>query len=231
MTVQEPVGTPKTEIELEVQDGNCFFVRLSAETDCLIRLEELIHRADGDPLQYVSIRETPPEDVLDVAASESAIAEARLVGNGPDGNPFQFVASGPRVTATPADTGAITRDVSAAGGVGRVVATVPAHVAVRTVVETFRTQHSESEFLARRERNLSTPVRTRAGVDPSSQTDLPVRRAVVSATCSRSPCRCSRIPSPFFVPAKVADSASSGWLVTCSDISELNHVTLPNFYR
>jgi hypothetical protein len=58
-----------------------------------------------------------------------------------------------------------------------------------------------------------------------------VRRAVVSATCSRSPCRCSRIPSPFFVPAKVADSASSGWLVTCSDISELNHVTLPNFYR
>ena len=62
--------------------------------------------------------------------------------------------------------GAITRDVSAAGGVGRVVATVPAHVAVRTVVETFRTQHSESELLARRERNLSTPVRTRAGVDP-----------------------------------------------------------------
>ncbi|AXG10578.1 bacterio-opsin activator domain-containing protein [Haloplanus rubicundus] len=164
MTVQEPVETPITEIELEVRDRNCFFVRLSAETDCLIRLEELIHRADGDLLQYFSIRETPPEDVLDMAASESAIAEARLVRKGPDGNLFQFVVSGPCVTATLADTGAITRDVSAAGGVGRVVATVPAHVAVRTVVETFRARHSEAEFLAKRERDQSPPVRTKSGV-------------------------------------------------------------------
>lgn len=231
MTVQEPVGTPMTEIELEVRDGNCFFVRLSAETDCLIRLEELIHRADGDLLQHVSIRETPPEDVLDVAASESAIAEARLVGNGPDGNLFQFVVSGPCVTATPADTGAITRDVSAAGGVGRVVATVPAHVAVRTVVETFRTQHSESELLARRERNLSTPVRTRAGVDPILAGRLTGAQSGGIRNVLTFPLFCSRIPSPFFVPARVADSASSGWLVTCSDISELNHVMLPNFYR
>jgi len=115
MTVRDPVETPITEIELEVRDRNCFFVRLSAETDCLIRLEELIHRADGDLLQYFSIRETPPEDVLDMAASEPAIEEARLVRNGPDGNLFQFVVSGPCVTATLADTGAITHDVSATG--------------------------------------------------------------------------------------------------------------------
>jgi predicted DNA binding protein len=164
MTVQEPIETPITEIELEVRDRNCFFVRLSAETDCLIRLEELIHRADGNLLQYFSIRETPPEEILDRATSEPAIAEARLARTGTDGNLFQFVVSGPCVTATLADTGAITRDVSAAGGVGRVVATVPAHVAVRTVVETFRTHHPESEFLARRERDRSTPVRTGAGV-------------------------------------------------------------------
>jgi predicted DNA binding protein len=164
MTVQESVETPITEIELEVRDRNCFFVRLSAETDCLIRLEELIHRADGKLLQYFSIDEATTEDVLDMAASERAIAAARLVGNGTDGNLFQFVVSGPCVTATLADTGAITRDVSAAGGVGRVVATVPSHVAVRTVVETFQARHPASEFLARRERDQSPPVRTRAGV-------------------------------------------------------------------
>ena len=79
MTVQEPVETPITEIELEVRDRNCFFVRLSAETDCLIRLEELIHRADGNLLQYFSIRDTSPKDIIELAASESAIAEARLV--------------------------------------------------------------------------------------------------------------------------------------------------------
>lgn len=165
MTAQESVSPNTTaEIELEVRDRDCFFVRISAETGCLIRLEELIHRADGNLLQYFSIGEISPEKILELAASESAIAEARLVRSGSDTNLFQFVVSGPCVTATLADTGAITRDVSAAGGVGRVVATVPSHVAVRTVVETFRTRHPESEFLARRECDQSPPVRTKSGV-------------------------------------------------------------------
>ncbi|GAB6861764.1 helix-turn-helix domain-containing protein [Haloplanus litoreus] len=164
MTVREPVPHTTTEIELAVRDGDCFFVRLSAETGCLLRLEELIHRADGRLLQYFTVREVAPDDVLRMARDERAIGEARLVGEGPDGNLFQFVVAGPCVTATLADTGAITRDVSAAGGVGRVVATVPAHASVRAVVETFQTRHPESDLLARRERDRSTPVRTKAGV-------------------------------------------------------------------
>jgi len=164
MTVQESSPHAPTEIELTVRDRDCFFVRLSAETGCLLHLEELIHRADGKLLQYFTVREATPDDVLRMAGDEHAIVEARLVGESADENLFQFVVAGPCVTATLADAGAITRDVSAAGGVGRVVAAVPAHVTVRTVVETFQTRHPESDLLARREREQSTPVRTKAGV-------------------------------------------------------------------
>lgn len=165
MTAQESVSPNTTaEIELEVRDRDCFFVRISAETDCRIFLEELIHRADGKLLQYFTVREIGPEEILERAANEPAITEARLVRTGADGHLFQFVVSGPCVTATLADTGAITREVSAAGGVGHVVATVPAHVTVRTVVETFQARHEESILIARRKRDRSTPVRTNAGV-------------------------------------------------------------------
>ncbi|MEF8856264.1 MAG: bacterio-opsin activator domain-containing protein [Haloplanus sp.] len=161
MTVRESAST---EVELEVRDRDCFFVRVSAETDCLIRLEDVIHRADGNLLQYFTVSDTAPDDVLGMASDEPAIAEARLVAEGSDGALFQFVVSGPCVTETLAETGALTSDVSAASGIGRVVAAVPPHVAVRTVVETFRSRHPGSDLVARRECDQSAPVRTNAGV-------------------------------------------------------------------
>jgi len=59
MTVQEPVTEAETtEIEFAVRDMDCFFVRSSAETDCLIFLGDLIHRADGNLLQYFTLSRT-----------------------------------------------------------------------------------------------------------------------------------------------------------------------------
>lgn len=88
-----------------------------------------------------------------MVADEPAITEARPIREGQDGNLFQFVVSGACVTATVAESGAITQAVSAVGGEGRVVATVPSHVEVRTILETFQRQHPSSELLAKREGN------------------------------------------------------------------------------
>lgn len=173
MTVQEAVpGRTTAEVELAVRDRDCFFVRLSAEADCRIHLDDLLHRADGKLLQYFTVRDATPETILRMARGEPAITEARLVRRGDDGHLFQFVVSGPCVTATLADTGALTREVSAAGGVGRVVAAVPSHVTVRTVVETFQTRHPESGLLARRERDESIPVRTNGSVHATLAEEL-----------------------------------------------------------
>ena len=165
MGIQNASTTERAaELELEVRDRECFFIRASEEADCRVFLEDLIHRADGQLLEFFTVRDVPAERVLQMVADESAITEARLIREGFDGSLFQFVVSGPCVTATLADTGAITRAVSAAAGEGRVVATVPPHVEVRTVVEAFQRQHPESKLLAQRDGRQSVPIHTEAGV-------------------------------------------------------------------
>lgn len=170
------------ELELEVRDRECFFIRASDEADCRISLEELIHRADGQLLEFFTVRDVPAERVRRMVAEESAITETRLIKEGPKGSLFQFVVSGPCVTATLADTGAITRAVSADEGDGRVVALVPPHVEVRTVVETFRRRHPDSRLLAQRERKQSVPVRTEGGVHATLADQLTEKQLEVLKT-------------------------------------------------
>lgn len=165
MVIQDAsTSAESVELELSVRDRKCFFIRASDEGNCHVFLEELIHRADGQLLEFFTVRDVSAGRVLQMVADEPAITEARLVREGPDGSLFQFIVSGPCVTATLADTGAITRAVSASSGEGHVVATVPPHVEVRTVVDTFRRQHPNSELLARRRSERSVPVRTEDGV-------------------------------------------------------------------
>lgn len=165
MGAQEATSTGKSvEIELRVRDRECFFVRASEEADCRVALEDLVHRADGQLIEFFTIRGVSADHVLSMAADEPAITEARLIKDGPDGSLFQFIVAGPCVTATLANTGAITRAVSASSGEGRVIADVPPHAEVRTVVETFGQRHSDSELLARRERERAIPIRTEQGV-------------------------------------------------------------------
>ncbi len=152
------------ELELEVRDRACFFIRASDEADCRVVLEYMIHRADDQLLEFFTVRDVPAERVLRMADEEPAITEARLVREGPDSGLFQFVVAGPCVTATLAETGAVTQAVSASSGTGHVVVTVPSHVEVRTVVETFQRQFPDSKLLARREGKRTVPVHTEEGV-------------------------------------------------------------------
>lgn len=140
-------------------------MRASAEADCRLRLEDLVHRADGQLIEFFTVRDAPAGRVLAMAEDESAITEARLVRNGDDAALFQFVVSGQCVTATLAEAGAITQAVSASSGEGRVVAEVPPHAEVREVVETFERRHSDSELLARRTSDQSLPVRSEQSVE------------------------------------------------------------------
>lgn len=146
-------GERSTELELGVRDRGCFFVAASAAGDCRVELEELVGRSDGRLLEFFTVHGTTPERVRELSAEAPAIDEARLLRSDGDHHLFGFVVSGPCVTVTLADAGAVTRSVTAAHGEGRVVADVPAHVDVRSVVETFRERHADSELVARRQRD------------------------------------------------------------------------------
>lgn len=165
MGVKESAATTDVaEIELRVRDRECFFVRASAQAECSVLLEELIHRADGRLIEFFTVRDASPDRIASLAADEPALSEVRLVEEGPAESLFQFVVEGPCVTATLAENGAIPRAVSAVSGEGHVVADVPPHVDVRTVVESFQENHPDSELLGRHDRPRSTPVRSERGV-------------------------------------------------------------------
>jgi predicted DNA binding protein len=163
MAIQEPVETI-TELELQVTDPKCLFVTASEEASCRLTLEHLMQRSDGTLLEFFAVAGADPEEVVELMAGASGVAEARVVAEALDGGLIELVVSGRCVTRTLADVGAVAREVTASEGIGRVVADVPAHVDVRTVVETFRARHPGSELLASRQGTGSVPFRTEQGL-------------------------------------------------------------------
>lgn len=151
------------ELEFDIRDRDCFFVDVSANEACRVELEHLTHRSDGRLLEFFTVEGAAADRVLAMAEVCPAISDARLVSEGVDSELFEFLVSGCCVTSTLADAGAITRSVSAEDGRGRVVADVPPHVDVRTVVERFSARYERTNLVARRERERPIPIRTRHG--------------------------------------------------------------------
>ncbi|WP_458187966.1 bacterio-opsin activator domain-containing protein [Haladaptatus sp. NG-WS-4] len=162
-TATAPTTDSPVELEFQVRDRNCFFVKASALVECRVSLEHFVNRSDGRLLEYFAFDDVSPDRVLSMAADASTIVDARLVSRGVDGGLFEFVVSGQCVTTTLADEGAIARSVTAENGVGHVVADVPPYVEVRHVVETFRDRHPDSDLVARHDSEWSIPVQTEHG--------------------------------------------------------------------
>jgi len=169
-------------LELQLRDRDCFFVDASAVADCHVELEQMANRSDDRLLEYFIIKGAAPERVLSLVEESPIIDEARLVGRGVDSGLFEFMVSGPCVTTTLADTGAIARSISAKSGIGHIVAEVPGHINVRQVVERFRDSHPRSEVLACRESDEPIPIRTERGVHATLANQLTDKQLEVLRT-------------------------------------------------
>jgi len=163
ITTTDTTGSP-VELEFELRDRDCFFVDASTVADCRIELEHMVNRSDDRLLEYFTVEEAAPDRVLSLVERSEAIDDARLISRGVDGGLFEFVVSGPCVTTTLADTGAIARSVSAREGVGTVLADVPAHVDVRRVVEEFRDRYPRSDLVACQDCDEPIPLQSEGGV-------------------------------------------------------------------
>lgn len=155
------------EIEISVQDESCFFVAASARAGCVFELEDVVHKTDGKLIEFFTVREAEPDVVVETAVESPGISEARVVNHVEETALLQFVVDGPCIVSTLADAGAITQSAIAAHGEARVVATVPPHVDVRTVVERFTARHPGSELVARRQNDqavFQTQLTYRAGL-------------------------------------------------------------------
>lgn len=149
-----------TELEFEIHDDTCFFIRASERCECHVKLEEMVHGSDDRLLEFFRIKGIPPDEILAIAEESDAIEVARLIRETDEGCLFEFAISGPCVGETLADAGAVVREVIADNGVGHVVAYVPPHVEKRAVIEQFQERHG-GELLACREMNRPAPEFTR----------------------------------------------------------------------
>lgn len=154
---------PAVELEFQLRDRTCFFVEMSALLDSRVNLEYFVNRSDGQLLEYFTIEDASPDEVLSATDDVDAITDARRISRGASGSLFEFVVSGRCVATTLADAGAIAQSVVAVDGIGHVVADVPAHVDVRHVVETFRERYPDSDLVARQDSEQSVPVQTERG--------------------------------------------------------------------
>lgn len=152
-----------TEVTFRVRDTECFFIEASERLQCRVNLEHFINRSDGKLLEYFTIEGAPTDRVLEMVADSAAIEDARLVSRGIDSGVFEFIVSGPCVTTTLADTGAVAQSVSATDGVGTIVASVPPHIPVRSVVETFCEHYSDVDLVSRHDSTQNVPVQTKQG--------------------------------------------------------------------
>lgn len=180
-----PTTDTATSIELQLRDLGCFFVGASAELDCRIELEHVVRRSDGRLLEYFTLEDADPDAVLALSDGADVIDDARLVNEGVDAGLFEFLVSGPCVTTTLADAGAIARSVCAKSGNGRVLADVPAHVETRGVVEGFREDYSGTDLLACRSADSTIPIQTERGASTQLVGELTAKQLEVLRTAYR----------------------------------------------
>ncbi|WP_435348520.1 bacterio-opsin activator domain-containing protein [Haloarchaeobius sp. HRN-SO-5] len=180
-----PTESP-VDVEFRVRDRDCFFVEASDAVERRVSLEHFVNRSDGQLMEYCTVEDAAPDRVRSMAADADTVADARLVSRGVDGVLFEFEVSGPCVTTTLADAGAIVQSVTAADGVGRVVASVPPHVEVRQVVETFRRRHPHTDLVARHDSGGTFPVQTEQGVQVALLDRLTEKQAEVLRTAYRA---------------------------------------------
>lgn len=148
------------ELEFVVRDSDRFFVDLAGREGCRVALEHLIRRSDERLLEFFTVGGTSAKQVLTFAAETPNVVEARAVSEGGDSGLFEFVISEASVATTLADVGAVARTVVADDGRGRVIANVPPHIDVRTVVETFREEHADADLIAQRKTDHYVPVQS-----------------------------------------------------------------------
>lgn len=174
-----------TELEFDVSDPSYFFVGLSSAQACRVRLEEMIRRSDGTLVEFFTARDCPTDAVRERAGETATIDSARIIAERQYGITFRITLSGRCVVETIEGAGAIPRSITATDGAGCVTARVPQCVDVGDVVDSVLHRHPSLTLVARRRRDVSTPVFTHWGAREQIRTRLTDRQWEVLRTAYR----------------------------------------------
>jgi PAS domain S-box-containing protein len=143
-----------TELDFDIRDRGCLFLRFTRETGCALELEGIVPQSDDSSLVFVRVRNGSAEQLLEAAEAASAIASARLI-DAEDESLVQLRFVEPFIASALADQGIAVRNISADDAACRVTVAVPPTYDIRRAVDVITTTYPDSELVAKRERTSS----------------------------------------------------------------------------
>lgn len=173
-----------TELEFDVQDEACFFLRFAQDTNCALELESVIPQSDDSSLVFVRVRDGSPEQLRAEAEQTPAIESVRRVDSG-EGPLVQLRFTEPFIASRLADHGITVRNISADESICRVTVAVPPTYAVHQAVEVVTSTYRDSELLAKRERTAAPSDSSGPFADEVLEKLTPRQREVVEAAYRR----------------------------------------------
>ena len=174
------IGEGVVELEFRVRDEGLVPLELAEETGGRIELETLVPRTDGSIVAYVSVRDAPPDRIVELASATTAIDGIDHVASSEEEDTFECRLTGSSFVSALLDHGAVPRTLVAHDGVGTVVVELPKGADVRSFVEVLRERYPETELVTRRD--VDQPRRTRRDFQAAFEERLTDRQLEVLRT-------------------------------------------------
>lgn len=143
-----------TELDFDIRDAACFFVRFSKSTGCTLELEAVIPQSDHTSLVFVRVQDGSLEQLLKRAESANEITSTQVLES-QDETLVQFRFVEPFIASILADQGIVVRSISSDTERCRVTVAVPPTFELRRVVDIVKRTYPESDLLAKREQSQS----------------------------------------------------------------------------
>ncbi|AXG06834.1 PAS domain S-box protein [Haloplanus rubicundus] len=145
------------ELDFEILDRGCLFLRFTQETGCALDVEAIVPQSDDSWLVFVRVQNGAADQLLDAAEAATALASARLIDPA-DESLVQLRFVEPFIASVLADQGIAVRDISADGDACRVTVAVPPTFDIRRAIDVVSTTYPDSELVAKREHTPSADV-------------------------------------------------------------------------
>ena len=150
----------RTEVELDVVDGDDPLSELAGRLGTTLSFEGIVPQRGGHSLLYFRASDRPVEAVETAAAGTSAIDSLRVVTQQPESTLFEATVSGSLLAETLVDCGAIPIRIETDGDRHQVAVTIPQTTDARTVLGRIKAVCPSTTMVSRRDRDRE--IQTRA---------------------------------------------------------------------
>jgi hypothetical protein len=140
-------------VELAVADPALSFVGVSAAAGCRLAYSGSTYRSDDRLCMLFDAEGATPDRIETAAAADPGIAACTRIAGDDDGGLFEFEVADEAIVSILADSGALTRAITAEGGDARLELELSREADARGLVERLEDRYDGVELLAYRERD------------------------------------------------------------------------------